>query len=118
MGSVKAWKMEMDEHIADAIVNGAATENAVMSYVGTMMHHIDKAHIKRETQEIFGGREIKPSKFMSKDFWAYDVERIVSQYDMGEISKGDAIEELRNLGFANDEIGEILSITGVLDFAK
>lgn len=115
---MKAWQMDMDEHITNAIGNGASTENAVMSYVGTMMHHIDKAHIKRKTHEIFGEKEIKPGKFMSKDFWAYDVERIVSQYDMGEISKGDAIEELRNLGFANDEVGEILSITGVLDFAK
>ena len=54
MGAVKAWKMDMDENIADAILNGAATENAVVSYVGTMLPIIDKDYIKQQYTSMFG----------------------------------------------------------------
>ena len=55
---------------------------------------------------------------IDENFWAYPVERVVGEYDRGEISKGEAIDDLSSLGFHFNEIGEILSMTGVLNFAE
>ena len=48
MGRVKAWKMDMDEHIADAFESGAYTEKDVIAYCN---HHmklpVDEKYIKK-----------------------------------------------------------------------
>ncbi len=56
MGSMKAFKMEMDSHIADAIDHGATTLNSVMVYVKTMLpaHQvIDENYVRSQVEKIF-----------------------------------------------------------------
>lgn len=57
MGAVKALKMEMDSHIADAIDHGATTTSGVIAYVRTMLpaHQIvNEKYIKSQVERILG----------------------------------------------------------------
>ena len=57
MGAVKALKMEMDSHIADAVDHGATTTSGVIAYVRTMLpaHQIvNEKYIKSQVERILG----------------------------------------------------------------
>ena len=54
---MKAFKMEMDSHIADAVDHGATTTSGVIAYVRTMLpaHQIvNEKYIKSQVERILG----------------------------------------------------------------
>ena len=57
MGAVKALKMEMDSHIADAIDHGATTTSGVIAYVRTMLpahQAVDEKYVRSQVERILG----------------------------------------------------------------
>ena len=58
MGRVKAWKMDMDEHIADAFDSGAYTEQEVVSYCKFHMElPVDEKYIKQTWAKYTGEKD-------------------------------------------------------------
>ena len=53
MGKVKNWMMDMEEHIYDAIDDGAANAEDVFKYVQKRLTPHDEAYIKEHAQSIF-----------------------------------------------------------------
>ena len=53
MSKMKAWQMDHDIHIADAIDHGASSVNEVTAYVKVMLKVIDKNYIEEQVSQIF-----------------------------------------------------------------
>jgi|10_taG_2_1085330.scaffolds.fasta_scaffold04015_8 hypothetical protein len=57
MGAMKAFKMEMDSHIADAVDHGATTTSGVIAYVRTMLpahQAVDEKYVRSQVERILG----------------------------------------------------------------
>jgi hypothetical protein len=54
MGKVKAWMMDMDDMVVDAIESGASNVEEVISYVKSELIFCDKSYIKSIYTEIMG----------------------------------------------------------------
>ena len=53
MGKVKNWMMDMEEHIYDAIDDGAANAEDVFQYVQKRMPVNNKEYIKEHAKKVF-----------------------------------------------------------------
>ena len=57
MGAMKAFKMVMDSHIADAVDHGATTTSGVIAYVRTMLpahQAVDEKYVRSQVERILG----------------------------------------------------------------
>jgi|TARA_R110000787_G_scaffold285470_3_gene401337 hypothetical protein len=52
MSKIKNWIMEMEEHIYDAIENGASNTSEVLTYVESKMNTVDKNYVSKVYQEL------------------------------------------------------------------
>ena len=52
MIKIKTWIMEMEEHIYDAIENGASNVEEVSIYVESKMNAVDKHYVSKVYKEL------------------------------------------------------------------
>lgn len=57
MGKMKAWMMDMEDHVIDAVNLGARTQNDVVAYVKTNMSLVDETFVRKFTTELCGEGE-------------------------------------------------------------
>ena len=55
MGAVKAWAMDMEQLVEEAIVSGIAkNESEILAHVKSNMDFVDEKHVKEHAIKILG----------------------------------------------------------------